>query len=98
MSEPFVTQIAVAFTRWRYKSRGTPGYNGTPVYRVLHHIQNCNLMLVQRRKWWSNIKPATGDIGLCFLIAETLWRNLSSYILEKYFVHSQEDQPREFGE
>ena len=38
MSEPIATQISSAFTRWCCKSRGTPGYNGIPVYRMLHHI------------------------------------------------------------
>ena len=38
MLEPVSMQIAATFTKWRCKSRGTPGYSGTPVYRVLHHI------------------------------------------------------------
>ena len=42
MSEPVAKQIAVAFTRWRCKSRGTPGYNGTPGYSVLHHLYPFN--------------------------------------------------------
>ena len=35
MSKPIATQIAAAFTRWRCKSRGTPGYPG--VQRVASH-------------------------------------------------------------
>ena len=52
MLEPAATQIAAAFTMWSYKSHCTPGYNGTPVYRVLH-----NVMLGHSLRRWANIIP-----------------------------------------
>ena len=85
MSEPVATQNAAVFTRWRCKSRGTPGYNGTPEYSVLHYIDNslCGSMEKRDAAWYTKLLCLENPKKV-LRFKWTIYRNVTSIICFNY--------------